>query len=480
MARQHRGRVPSIDHARITRSNEPRLRQPIPALNIPVEGANPTLDKVSAHLNRAGSSASNPILTGMATRRTTILNSSDRMRSIYIFRDARPLGSNLIGTAGTGAPGVYTIDFLAGSGRSVGGTPATGAIKNFIRWESARGIIQKEFWVKSFDFDVVALNGLPALDATTLLKDPIDVLQVDPALEWIDVVIDYMVSWNDEFQALHNAGNPHLDPGFLKAYGGAKFVSLFETGLDEGEGTVINPVTQTEIKDQHIVQVQNTTGQKNFTVRFRSKKESPFWVDIDVAVNVIALVCPPGDPPEDDNPAVDDPTIFVDYIPPVVPPITPTDIPESEVAGDFFPYSIAGVTPTVFTGLLETPIVVLTIQGQTTGATPIVVVRRYGAISDTGAPGSVRHGFLDETEYIPLVVSGATVPTQGAPYQAAQAYRIAFQWNGEIVAGVTTYVVMLKDGSLYSKGSAFAAPKVTDLALIMLPPLGRADTTPPT
>lgn len=481
MARQHRGQVPAIDHKRITRATDERLRGFIPALNIPVEGANATLDKISGTLNRAGSSAANPILSGLGVRRTIILNSSDRLRSVHLFRDGASMGPNLIREAGSGGDGLRILDFVAGAGRTVSGNPSSGALKNFIRWVSTRGTIQKEFYVKSIDYDVVALNGLPALDPTTLLKVCIDVIQLDPGLPWIDVVIDFFVSWNDEFQVLHNAKNPHLDPGFLKSYGGSLFVSMFETGALEGQGTSVNPVTQEPIKDQHKVEVENTVGQKDFTCRFRSKKDSPYWVDVDVCVNVLALVCPPGNPPTTEDPPLEPPTTTIDYLPPQDPPITPTDIPCSDIGGgDIVPYSVEGIDPETWEDPVTTDIDVITVQGQTTGAVPKVVVLRYAVVGDLGSPGGIKYGLLSEKKYTPLVVSGATTPTLGSPFQAAQAYRISFRHGEEVLDQVVAYVVYLEDGSLKSAGATLPGPAIEMMAAFLQSATGRLDTTSPT
>ena len=482
MPDQPAGRIAVIPHDRIARATQERIRGPVPALSIPVEGANQVRDKPGVTLNRAGTNPRNPILKGLGHRITTILGQGVTLKAVYIYQRAAALGRSLLGITNNTAPGAHFIDVVAGAGSTQSGSPATGSVKNFIRFVTNRGVIEKEFWIKSQDYDVVALNGTPALDSVTLLKVCKDVAQIETASPWLDVTIDYMVSWNDEFQALHRSGNPNIEPGFLKSYGGALFVSLFDTSTaTEGVGVQVNPVTQAEVKDQHVVQVQNTAGIKNFTVRFRSAKDSPFFVDIDVCVNVLVLVCDPGDPPVDGPPPGPPPAPpTLDYLPPQDPPITPTDIPCSDLGGgEIVPYSVVGITPSTWTDPVTVSIDVLTFQAQSIAA-PEFVVRRYSVVTDPLAAVGFQYTFLNQKKYTPLIVSGATKPTEGAPYPAAQAYRIAFSHAQEVLDNVMLYEVYLKDGDLYSQPAAFPGPGTLALGAFISAGSGRPDTTPPT
>ncbi len=484
MVDQTRGAQIVPDHAHLRSAVEPRLLGRVPALNVPIEGANQTQDKPGTTLNRAGSSAANPILSGLGHRITGKIAVGDVLRAVHIFQDRAAVGPNQVALANPEAAGVFSIDLVAGTGRTKSGTPATGAVKNFIRWRSESGAIEKEFYIKTFDFDVVALNGLPALDKITFLKSCIQVVELPGGISFIQVNADWMVSWNDEFGALHRRSpNPFVNaPGFLKSYGGAKFVSVFDTSTaTEGIGVQVNPQTQIEIKDLHEIEVPNTTGQKDFTCRFRSKKDSVFFVDVDVCVLVVADPCAPSDPPEDDNPTIDDPTGAGEIIPPDDPPIVPPDTPGTDNGGgDFTPGSPEHpVVPVAYPDPLTVELVSLTVQGQTTGQTPSMIVRRYGAVISTASPGGFRLIFISEKRYVPLVVAGATKPTQGAPYQAADAYRVAFQAATETVANVIFYVVQLEDQGLYSKSQVFSAPNVLALSAFFQQAAGVTSPTPP-
>lgn len=484
MVDQTRGAQIVADHEHLRSAVEPRLVGRVPALNVPIEGANQTQDKPGTTLNRAGSSAANPILKGLGHRLTVKLALGDPLRAVHIFQERAAIGPSLLALANPEGAGVFSIDLVAGMGRTKSGTPATAAVKNFIRWRSESGAVPKEFYIKDFDFDVVALNGLPALDPITLLKSCIQVLELPGGVPWIQVNADWMVSWNDEFGALHRRSpNPFVNaPGYLKSYGGAKFVSVFDTSTaTEGVGVQVNPQTQIEIKDLHEIEVQNTTGQKDFTCRFRSKKESVYFVDVDVCVLVVADPCDPSDPPEDDNPTVDDPIGAGEIIPPDDPPIVPDDTPGTDNGGgDFTPGSPEHpVVPVAYPDPLTVKLVSLTVQGQTTGQTPNMIVRRYGATPSTVAPGGFSHFFISEKKYVPLVVTGATKPTQGAPYQAAEAYRVAFQAGTEDLANVVFYIVQLEDQGLYSKAQIFSAPGVLALSALFQQAAGVTSPTPP-
>jgi hypothetical protein len=434
----------------------------VPALNIPVEGANQTLDKPGVTLNRAGTNPRNPILKGLGFRVTQQINTRDGLKAVYIYQNRGAIGPSLIGNVQSSAPGIAVLDILAGAGRTVSGTPSTGAIKNFIRWDSQRGRVEKEFFVKTFDYDVVTLNKLPALDPTTLVKVPVVVKQIDASQPWLDVIADWMVSWNDEFQALHVAGNPALDSGFLKSYGGALFISVFDTSTaTEGVGTQVNPVTQTPIKDLHKVEVENTAGQKDFTVRFRAKEDSPYFVDVDVAVLVVVDPCEPSDPPDDGGngePPPGDPGIDY-YVPPPTPGLPPPDFPHYDDGGGLTPGSAAGEDAVQGDGV--TPItaqfMLMKVQAATAGADPKLVVRRYSAVSAPSSFGGFKFNFISETEYNPLVIPGATEPSElavGTP----KALRVAFNVASEVTAGVAMYEVQVKDGVLLSQPYAFAGP----------------------
>lgn len=468
MPDQTRGRQIVADHQRLRRAVEPRLRGLVPALNVPIEGANQTTDKAGTTLNRGGSSARNPILSGLGHRLTGKIASTDTLTAVQIYQDRASIGANLLALAHAQAAGVFSIDLVAGTGRTKAGSPATGSKKNFIRWKSRDGSIEKEFYIKSFDFDVVALNGIPALDPITLLKTCITVNELPGSVSWIQIITDWMVSWNDDFGALHRRSpNPFLKaPGFLKSYGGAKFVSVFDTSTaTEGVGVQVNPQTQIEIKDLHGVEIQNTPGQKNFTCRFRSKQDSPYFVDVDVCVLVVADPCDPSEPPATEDPPTDPPVHTCVTVTPFDPPLIPTDLPGDSSTSPATPGSpeSPGV-PIAYADPLGVKMVVVTLQGQTTGNTPDVIVRRYSLAIDTAAPGGFKIDFLSLKRYIPLVVAGATTPTKGAPYQAAQAYRVAFQSPTEQLGNVTFYTVQLDDGGLFSQAVVCQAPGIFGLS----------------
>jgi hypothetical protein len=433
MALQSHGNIPVQDFDRVHRANEPRLRQPIPALNASLENANQTLDKVVATLNRAGSNNRNPIIAGLGGQFQFGLSTLDNLKAAFIFQDRANLGSNLKPATVVLAPGIYGLNHVYGAGQSLAGSPVTGARKNFLRVQSAFGTIEKEFWVKTKDADIVALSGVPVLDPVTLLPVVLDYFIVDASRPWLQIPIDFFVSWNDEFQVLHNAKNPYLDPGFLKSYGGAKFVSFFDTTPGtEGVGVEVNPVNQAPIEDKHLIEIQNTAGLKEVTVRFRSKMGSPYFVDVPLIVNVIQP------PIVDCNvPVMGPPETCTAVLLPVGTPL-PAGAPAVP--------SVSGVP--VVAGTTGSPmaqdLLVLTIRAAVTSASCTIRVRRWKYVTSGVDLGGVYTEIVSEIgNYIPLVSASAT-PAPGGPYNPGKKLMIAtavLQDKADLVAYYTIEVV---------------------------------------
>ena len=230
MSLKSHGLIPVADHERIHHSNEPRLRGLAPALFTPLENADQVLNKAVVTINRAGSDTLNPALKGLGQRFTFITGQVDRLRSVFIFQDRRALGPNLIASVVAAAPGVFTLDTVIGAGISKAGPSLGLAKRNFIRWEGSFGTSEKEFYAKDKDPDVIVINAKRVLD-DNFLPTGLQLSKFDASFPFIKAAIDFFPSWNDAFHVQHNAKSPLLDPGFLKAYGGAKFVSFFDTNL---------------------------------------------------------------------------------------------------------------------------------------------------------------------------------------------------------------------------------------------------------
>lgn len=444
--------MPVPQWERIHRADEPRLRHPIPALNLPIENANQTLNRVVATLYRGGSNPGNPILAGLATRIQFNLATTDEVRAAYVYQERAKLGPNLASKLLSIAPGIVGLDVVFGAGLSVAGSPAAGAKRNFVRLQSKFGTIEREFWVKTKDADIIALAGMPALDPDTLAPVPREVSIVGDE-DWLDVPIDFFVSWNDEFQVLHNAKNPYLDTGFLKAYGGSQFVTFFDTTPGtQGIGVIVNPVTDAPIRDQHIIQVQNTPGDKPITVRFRAKAGSPYYVDVPIIIRVGGeeCVCPPGDPPPVSDEHV---VLFCDEGDP--PP------PEYPGAPNVVEATNAAWPPGA---PVAQQLVLVSLQGAVVGNDPRIVVRRWSYTADITKPsGSLMTRVGDDLSLIPQQYP-APGPVLPAPYGLPRYYRVAFDFNLDGGAGVAFYEIFLKTGDLTSKPILIAGPRARDIA----------------
>lgn len=466
------------------------MRSKVPAINDPIENAAQVRNKPGHTLNRAGSSPRNPILNGLADDIIFDLSSRDTIRNLYIYRDGRALGANLRAQAFEGPIGSFVIRVVHGLGQTVTGDTLTGAVKNFIRAETSRGVIEREFYIKDLDFDDVALDGKPAIDPASLplvppavSPDPlqIDVVQLDPSLTWLDVGIDFFVSKGDEFQVLHNKKNPFLDPGFLKSYAGAAFVSLFDGPPgSEGVGVQFNPFTESPIKDQHKIQVQNTLGIKNGVVRFRAKQGSPWFRDVPIRVNVITIPCSPSDPPTDGGngappPAPPDVTFFPDDR--IIPP-GETDTPDNASPENGDP-TLAGIPGNKINGDL----LIITLQAAAFAASSTlkVMVRKYVAVIDltTQTYAGTRWVIQDRFDLTPLIVPGATVPAPPPGYQPAVALRVAFNAKTDKIAGVVAYSLQVKDGTLLGEATVLEGPAVRTLGSHIKIGLGASAQPPP-
>lgn len=451
--RTFRGRPRVPDYQRIHRAIEPRLRGPIPALNVPIENANQTLDKVIYTMNRGGSNARNPMLKGLGTRMVIHVGTLDELLGVWLFRDRANIGNNLVGSVVNLGAGIYGLTHLLGSGLSIAGDKDTGAKKNYLRVQTRGGAFEREFWLKDYEADVIACHGQNALDTETLEPVPIELSTADAGEDgWIDDAIDFFVSWNDEFQKMHNGGSQYLNPGFLKAYGGALFVSFFQTGMDEGEGTEVNPVTQAVISDQHTIQIEGTPGTKHVTVRFRSKQDSPYYVDVPIIFEVTAPTEP--DPPICNPPYQQDPWwVYIPPPPPVPPddppytpdtPSTPTDDPNDEpTPTTFHPDPTIPNPPVTSSGR-----VIVTLDGQKpSGGTAIrVKVLRWKLANDNFVYGGTRPYIFSRKYYGPAITDMDQTGAQGDPYEERQKYTICLDATADGVAQIAFYTV-----SLYQK-----------------------------
>lgn len=456
-----RGDLLGPEWERVNRAPTPLLRGPAPALLYPVENANVIRNKAVILLNRAGSHPGNPILAGLGMRLSFEPGLRDRLTGIFIFQDRRLHGVNLKSQAGSGGPGIYTLDVLVGSGQSVAGSPVSGAVRNFLRWQTAFGADEKEFWAKTMDADIVNLNGLPALDPVTLLAVERTAQIVDDSRTWLDVPIDFFVSWGDEFAQLHRLitdGTP--ENGFQKSYGGAAFVSFFDTTPGtEGVGTAVNPVTQAAISSQQIIQVQNTAGLKQITVRFRSKQLSSWFVDVPILIRVLAA--PAGS-----------------CLPPVDLPCGQMLLKKGSALPSNFQSaaSVPGIQDVAGTpgNPTDRDLWYLSVHEAIVGGTANLLVRKWKTVpssTDLGGADLVQVG--GDLEFLPLRGTAAT-PNPGPPYGTPQMLTVAFDVAADRAALVAFYTVQVKDGHNLSPAQLFMGPRARDFSFY---PAGESGAT---
>lgn len=435
---------PVPDYSKISRANKRSLRRVVPAFMEPTENANATLNKESATLGRAGSGEDNPILSGLGVRIQISLAAGDTLLGLWLFRDHADVGGNLVRQAAV-AGRFATYDFMAGSGQTAAGTSATGAVRNFVRYQTKGGTKEKDFWIKTYQHDVVTVQGEACLDEATL--DPVEVVAtiVDDSRDWLDLPIDFLASWNDEFHVQHRRSDADVEAGFLKAYGGALVVSFFDTSTDEeGVGVQVNPVTQALIRNRRTIQVQNTEGLKEITVRFRSKTDSSFVVDVPILIRVIE--------PDTEScavPAIEPCTDL--YLPATsaIPEDSPGEASDPEVT------AVAGVEGDV----VPYDLLVVTVRGATVGASPVLRVRKWAWVeSGTAMAGARLTQVGDDVDYLPLVRGGSS-PDPGAPYGSPKRFTIAFSKAQLQADNVALLNIMIVDGDHVSAPVTVPGPQ---------------------
>jgi len=451
--------VPPPDWVRLRHADEPSLRQQLPGFSTPTESANVLLNKQIATLNRAGSGPGNPILSGLGVTIQYALSRGERITGLFIFQDPGALGISQLPAASLNAL-LLTYNFRAGSGLTKAGSPLTGAKKNMLRISSATGGTEREYWIKSYDSDIVTLNGEAGLDKTTLLPVPITVQQVT-GLVWQDVRVDFMPSWNDEFQVLHASTDADREAGFRKSYGGAAFVSFFDTTPGtEGVGTGVNPITQAFIYETRSIQVDNSPGTYHITARFRSRKDSSYFVDIPLVITVTAA------PAGSCLPPVDEPCGKMLLLRGTALPANVQGAPSVPGVQDVLGTPGAILTKDLFWVSLHASIV---------GSTPTLLVRKWGlAASGQDLSGAKEIQIGSDLEYLPLV-QPATSPVPGAPYQPPNMLTLCFDVASEKVLGVAWYTVSVKDGHSLSPAQLFAGPQARSIALMPAGGLGGTD-----
>ncbi len=452
-----RPQVRTPDWSRIKRANAPRLMGAVPALNVPRENANVILNKQVATLNRAGSNPGNPILSGLGVRIQIGMGLNDRLIGLYLFQEPGARGANLVSEAAIA--GQYaTFGFQAGGGRTVAGDPTNGAAKNFVRWITEAGGNEKEFWIKSYDSDVVKAADQACLDPDTLLPVAIDLGIVDAGRDWIVVPVDFMPSWADEFQALGDPSGQQGQAGFKKAYGGALFVSFFDTATGiEGVGVQVNPITIQAIADTRSIEVENTEGLKEITVRFRSEAGSPFYVDVPIQFTVEAPDEEPCDPP------ASEPCSSV-YLP--VDTALPADCPsEPSEPGVQVEAGVEGEP-------LDVPLLVVSLHGTLVGAAPKLRVRKYEWVANAQAiAGADLQQVGDDEDYLPLVLDG-DAPVLAPPYGDPHRMTIAFSTTQLAVDNVAFISVAVLDGDHLSSAVTIPAPRARAVATMPIGGLG--------
>ncbi len=436
-------RLQPPDYTRLRRADEPSLLGPVPGFMNPTENANVLLNKTIATLNRAGSHPGNPVLAGLGITVQYLLARGEIVTAIHLYQDPGALGVSQLYAA---------YNFQAGSGLSKAGSPSTGSRKNFVRIVSAGGATEREYWIKSKDADIVTLEGQAALDQATLLPVTIQVQQVAAGHDWLDVRVDFMPSWNDEFQVLHAATAEDREAGFRKSYGGAAFVSFFDTDPGtEGVGVGVNPIDQAYIYDTRKIQVKNEPGIYEITARFRSKADSSFFVDVPIVIEVL----------EADSCSCATP---VDEVCGQMLLKKDTELPNNAQDAASVPgvQDVAGSPGDE----IDRDLFYISMHGAIVGPTPTILVRKWQWIADaTNLAGAKFQQYGTDLEFLPLT-SDAASPNPGGSYGTGKMLTVCFDVAAERALGIAFYTAQIKDGDELGAAQLFTAPKSRDIALM--------------
>jgi hypothetical protein len=451
-----RGRPPFPDHRRVHRASEPRTRGLAPAVYNQLENGNQVVNATSLLLNRAGSHPRNPVLAGLGMEISIALGVGDDLKGIYLFQRFSQLGNNLRAQATLQAPGVYGFELMVGSGQTVAGTPSAGAKKNYVKIQTTRGSFEREFWAQQFEHDVVTLNGEAALDPESLEPVEISAEIVDGSLDWLEVRTDFMASWADEFLNLHRAETSDPESGFAKAYGGAAFVSFFDTDPGtEGVGVQVNPINQGAIHSRRTIQVENTVGLKEITARFRSKQGSLFYVDVPLLIRVIdqdeVCLAPMT------QPCVD---LYVK-----AGSNTPSGLPSTASV------PMVQVVPGP-AGTVEQEMLFITMRGATVGGSPKLRIRRWALTGSAPALMGARLVALDDVDYLPLIQAAGS-PVTAPPYGDAHRYTVALSVSQLYADNVAFIEAVLVDGTKPGMPILVLGPRARDLGFMSIGSGGR-------
>jgi hypothetical protein len=445
-----RGSSPAPDHRRVHRATDPRVLGYAPALAETVENANQVEAASSVLLNRAGNHRRNPVLAGLGLEFSAALGLGDRLKGIYLFQRHSELGLNMLDQATLQAPGVYGLEILVGSGQTVAGTPATGAKRNYVKIVTARGSFERAFWAQSYSHDVVTLNDEAALAPETLQPVEVTAEIVDGSRAWLEVRVDFFTSWGDEFQHLHRALDPDAEAGYAKAYGGAAFVSFFDTTPGtEGVGTKVNPLTQVPIHTRRTIQVENTVGLKQITARFRSKQGSDYFVDVPLLIRVVDQdeVC----------------------LAPMTQPCTDLYVKAGSATPSGLPSTPSQplVQPVAGSGLIAQDLLYATIRGATVGGTPKLRVRSWAWTASAPALAGARMVHLEDVDYLPFIQTAGTPETE-EPYGAAKRYTVVLS-VAELKADNVAFIeLVLVDGTKPGMPVLIAGPRARDVQFFAL------------
>jgi len=223
----------------------------------------------------------------------------------------------------------------------------------------------------------------------------------------------------------------------------------------------VNAVTDAPIRDQHIIEVQNTPGTKLITARFRSKAASTWFVDVPIILNVLAPPSGSCEPPVDE---------YCGQM--LLKKSTPLP---ANVQGAASVPNVQDVLGTVG-NQIDRDLLYLSLHGAIAGPTANLLVRKWKWIQQASdISGSRMNQVGSDLVFLPLRQPSAT-PVAGGDYGTPQMLTVCFDVAADRALNVAFYTVQIQDDHSLSPAQLFTGPHARDISFF---PAGGTGGTDP-
>ena len=266
---------------------------------------NPTLDKMSARLGRAGAGKLSPVLAGFRGRFTFTLDTEggETLSTVKVYNEDLSANKDWTYVVATASDGTKYVDATFGTDTYTGDT----ATRNVLEWVSSFGTCRRQFFVINtptvggvFIDNQEAQIGRAALfvDPTSTESTGIGTGETANTAYWdrnLTFSVNILPTVSDEFfrnQEYYNAktgfGNRYANT--LRNWGGAETVEIFknstsstpivaETAIEKVDWVSWGTVSEYELTDESLI------------FRLRAKQGSSYPVDIGANIHIGRFPC---------------------------------------------------------------------------------------------------------------------------------------------------------------------------------------------